>query len=49
MFIRHEEGESAFEIAKSYGISQQTFYTLKKKFAGKSAAEIREERSDPLP
>ena len=36
-----EGGESATEICRKMGVSQQTFYTWKRKFAGMGLTELR--------
>ena len=39
-----ESGETVVEICRKHGISQQTFYLWKKKYAGLGLAELRELR-----
>jgi putative transposase len=38
---QHESGTSLEEIVRKMGISEQTFYRWKKKFAGLGVAEVR--------
>jgi len=43
--LRHAEGgEKATEICRKMGISEQTFYTWKRKYAGMGISELRELR-----
>ncbi len=37
-----ESGETVVEICRKHGISQQTFYLWKKKYAGLGLSELRE-------
>lgn len=39
-----ESGETVVEICRKHGISQQTFYLWKKKYAGLGLSELRELR-----
>lgn len=39
-----ESGETVVEICRKYGISQQSFYLWKKKYAGLGLSELRELR-----
>jgi transposase-like protein len=39
-----DSGETAVEICRKHGISQQTFYLWKKKYAGLGLSELRELR-----
>lgn len=39
-----ESGDSVVEVCRQHGISQQTFYLWKKKFAGLGLSELRELR-----
>jgi putative transposase len=39
-----EFGETAVEVCRKHGISQQTFYLWKKKYAGLGLSELRELR-----
>jgi len=39
-----ESGETVVEICRKHGISQQTFYLWKKKYAGFGLSELRELR-----
>ena len=39
-----ESGETVVEICRNHGISQQTFYLWKKKYAGLGLSELRELR-----
>jgi putative transposase len=39
-----ESGETVVEICRKHGISQQTFYVWKKKYAGLGLSELRELR-----
>ena len=39
-----EGGEKATEICRKMGISEQTFYTWKRKYAGMGISEVRELR-----
>ena len=39
-----ESGETVVEVCRKYGISQQTFYLWKKKYAGLGLSELRELR-----
>ena len=39
-----ESGDTVVEICRKYGISQQTFYLWKKKYAGLGLNELRELR-----
>jgi putative transposase len=39
-----ESGESVVEVCRKHGISQQTFYLWKKKYAGLGLSELRELR-----
>jgi putative transposase len=39
-----EAGETVVEICRKYGISQQSFYLWKKKYAGFGLSELRELR-----
>lgn len=38
---RNEAGESAKDITREMGVTEQTFYTWKKKYAGLGVAELR--------
>lgn len=38
---QHEAGTSVDEIIRKLGVSEQTFYRWKKKFAGLGVAELR--------
>ncbi len=41
--LRHAEGgEKAMEDCRKMGISEQTFYTWKRKYAGMGISELRE-------
>jgi putative transposase len=42
---QHESGTAIAEILRKMGISEQTFYRWKKKFAGMGAAEVQRLRS----
>jgi putative transposase len=39
-----ESGDSVVEVCRKHGISQQTFYLWKKKYAGLGLSELRELR-----
>jgi len=39
-----ESGDSVVEVCRQHGISQQTFYLWKKKYAGLGLSELRELR-----
>lgn len=39
-----ESGETVVEICRNHGISQQTFYSWKEKYAGLGLSELRELR-----
>jgi putative transposase len=39
-----ESGETVLEVCRKHGISQQTFYLWKKKYAGLGLSELRELR-----
>src|SRR3954469_1312283 len=39
-----EQGTPAAELCRNMGVSEQTFYTWKKRFAGMGAAELRRVR-----
>jgi putative transposase len=39
-----ESGETVVEVCRKHGISQQTFYLWKKKYAGLGLSELRELR-----
>ena len=39
-----EQGTPAAELCRKMGVSEQTFYTWKKRFAGMGAAELRRVR-----
>ena len=39
-----ESGETVVEVCRKHGISQQTFYLWKKKYAGLDVSELRELR-----
>ena len=39
-----EQGTPAAELCRKMGVSEQTFYTWKKRFAGMGAAELRRMR-----
>ena len=39
-----ESGDTVVEICRKHGISQQTFYSWKKKYAGLGLSELRELR-----
>jgi putative transposase len=39
-----ESGEAVVEVCRKHGISQQTFYLWKKKYAGLGLSELRELR-----
>jgi putative transposase len=39
-----ETGETVVEVCRKYGISQQSFYLWKKKYAGLGLSELRELR-----
>ncbi len=39
-----ESGETVVEVCREHGISQQTFYLWKKKYAGRGLSELRELR-----
>jgi putative transposase len=39
-----EQGTPAVELCRKMGVSEQTFYTWKKRFAGMGAAELRRVR-----
>jgi putative transposase len=39
-----ESGETVVEVCRKHGISQQTFYLWKKKYAGPGLSELRELR-----
>lgn len=41
---RNEAGEGAKEIAREMGVTEQTFYTWKKKYAGLGVAELKKLR-----
>ena len=38
---RNEAGESAKDITREMGVTEQTFYTWKKKYAGLGVSELR--------
>ncbi|QDT38378.1 Transposase [Stratiformator vulcanicus] len=38
---QHESGTTVAEIVRKLGVSEQTFYRWKKKFAGMGVAEVR--------
>ena len=38
---RNEAGEGAKEIARELGVTEQTFYTWKRKYAGLGVSELR--------
>jgi putative transposase len=40
-----DSGETVVEVCPKHGISQQTFYRWKKKYAGLGLSELREERT----
>lgn len=42
---QHESGTAIAEIVRKMGISEQTFYRWKKKFAGMGVAEVRKLKS----
>jgi putative transposase len=42
---RHEKGEKVKELIRELGISNQTFYAWKKKFAGMEVSEAKRLRS----
>ncbi len=42
---QHESGTSIAEIVRKLGISEQTFYRWKKKYAGMGVAEVRKLKS----
>lgn len=42
---QHESGTAVAEIVRKMGISEQTFYRWKKKFAGMGVAEVRRLKS----
>ncbi len=42
---QHESGTAIGEIVRKMGISEQTFYRWKKKFAGMGVAEVRKLKS----
>lgn len=42
---QHESGTQVAEIVRKMGISEQTFYRWKKKFAGMGVAEVRRLKS----
>ncbi len=42
---QHESGTAITEIVRKMGISEQTFYRWKKKFAGMGVAELRKLKS----
>ncbi|MAT72857.1 MAG: hypothetical protein CMJ58_25535 [Planctomycetaceae bacterium] len=42
---QHESGTAVAEIIRKLGISEQTFYRWKKKFAGMGVAEVRKLKS----
>ncbi len=42
---QHESGTPVAEIIRKLGISEQTFYRWKKKFAGMGVAEVRKLKS----
>lgn len=42
---RNEAGESAKDITREMGITEQTFYTWKKKYAGLGVPELRKLKS----
>jgi putative transposase len=42
---QHESGTAIAEIIRKMGISEQTFYRWKKKFAGMGVAEVRRLKS----
>lgn len=42
---QHESGTAITEIVRKMGVSEQTFYRWKKKFAGMGVAEVRKLKS----
>ncbi len=42
---QHESGTAITEIVRKMGVSEQTFYRWKKKFAGMGVAEVRRLKS----
>jgi putative transposase len=44
---QHEVGAQVAEIIRKLGVTEQTFYRWKKKFAGLGVAELRRLRRDP--
>ncbi|MCU1252173.1 MAG: transposase [Edaphobacter sp.] len=42
--LREAESETVVEVCRKHGISQQTFYLWKKKYAGLGLSELRELR-----